>query len=417
MLRRPVDRATASLIGALGVVVFVFSWIALHYGFLGRGQFRDTPLYQSWGDAIVHHGLVPYRDFGVDYPPGALPVFVIPSLVAGPDHFWRFQQVFDLEIALAGIAMVAVVAFALAAQRVTVGRMAAGVALAAAAPLLVGSIMLSRFDLFPATLTAAAVAMLVVGRARIAFVLLGLVVVVKLYPVILVPIAIGYVWRRRGRREAMVCSALFVTVLAVGFIPFLVIAPHGVYSSLILHPSGSLQVETLGSSVILAAHQLFGTSVTRASPQLLVGTAPDLFSAYQKFAGAVLLVVILARFLRRRPEPEALVLACAASLTALVALGTLLSPQYLIWLVPIVAMLCGPRSLAAGALLATAMVLTHILVPHHYNRLVNDLAPTEIWLLLTRNLLLVALTALLVWPERRGRPVYIRLLSGSRPGD
>ena len=44
----------------------------------------DVPLYQSFGDRMVE-GEVPYRDFRVEYPPGSLPAFVLPSLVARAD--------------------------------------------------------------------------------------------------------------------------------------------------------------------------------------------------------------------------------------------------------------------------------------------------------------------------------------------
>ena len=46
------------------------------------------------------------------------------------------------------------------------------------------------------------------------------------------------------------------------------------------------------------------------------------------------------------------------------------------------------------------MVLTQVLVPHRYFELAFELAPTETWLLVARNLLLVTLVAVLLWPER-----------------
>jgi hypothetical protein len=94
---------------------------------------------------------------------------------------------------------------------------------------------------------------------------------------------------------------------------------------------------------------------------------------------------------------------------AFVAFGKVLSPQFLVWLVPLVPMLPGRRGLAAGALLIAALVLTQILFPHHYIQLAFGLAATETWLLVARDLLLVALVAVLLWPgERRGA-------AGARP--
>jgi uncharacterized membrane protein len=402
ILQRPAAWGTAPLIGALGVALFVASWITIHYGFFARGQVRDTPLYEYYGDATVH-GYLPYRDFGVDYPPGALPAFVIPSLWAGPSHFSRYQQLFDVEMALCGAVIVRLVGFVLERLNASTARIATGVAIAATAPLLLGSIMLSRYDLWPAMVTAGALAALVAGRARIAFALLGLAIAVKLYAGILVPVAVAYVWRRRGRREALVCAAALAAVLVACFGPFLVLAPHGLSDSLVRESSRPLQIETLGSSVLLAAHQVAGTTVTVTTSyrsQNLVGSIPDLLATLQTVAQAILLILILTRFLRRPPEPEALVLACAASVCAFVAFGKVLSPQFIVWLIPLVPMLRGPRSLRAGFLFVAVMVLTQVLVPHRYFKLVFDLAATETWLLVARNLLLVILAAVLLWPER-----------------
>jgi hypothetical protein len=83
-----------------------------------------------------------------------------------------------------------------------------------------------------------------------------------------------------------------------------------------------------------------------------------------------------------------------------VASGKVLSPQFLVWLVPLVPMIRGRRSLPAGALLVAVMVLTQVLVPHRYFKLAFALAPTETWLLVARNVLLVILVAVLLWPER-----------------
>src|SRR6266516_4060682 len=74
-------------VAVLVVSAFLVAFDALHYGFYTRKTLLDTPLYERYGDAIVHHGRVPYRDFAVEYPPGSLPVFAAPSLAAPAGHF------------------------------------------------------------------------------------------------------------------------------------------------------------------------------------------------------------------------------------------------------------------------------------------------------------------------------------------
>jgi hypothetical protein len=68
---------TSEALAASGV--FLICWGLVHTWFWGHGQIVDWPTYRGYGQAIVDHGQVPYRDFAVEYPPGALPVFVVPT--------------------------------------------------------------------------------------------------------------------------------------------------------------------------------------------------------------------------------------------------------------------------------------------------------------------------------------------------
>jgi hypothetical protein len=74
-----------------------------------------------------------------------------------------------------------------------------------------------------------------------------------------------------------------------------------------------------------------------------------------------------------------------------VAFGKILSPQFLIWLVPLVALV---PSVAAYTLLLTAMTLTHVWFPSRYGELVALEGVS--WIVLARNVVLLALFAVLV---------------------
>ena len=78
---------------AFAIVLFFASWALLHEGWFKRGQIVDTPVYQQYGDAMAR-GEVPYRDFSVEYPPGALPAFVLPALGHAGDEP-AFRQSFE----------------------------------------------------------------------------------------------------------------------------------------------------------------------------------------------------------------------------------------------------------------------------------------------------------------------------------
>src|SRR6476620_4337784 len=88
------EQAPALFVVTLAVAMFLAAWGTLHYGFYTHRLLLDTPIYEHYGDATLH-GKVPYRDFSVEYPPGALPVFILPSVLAGEGNFGTYTRLFE----------------------------------------------------------------------------------------------------------------------------------------------------------------------------------------------------------------------------------------------------------------------------------------------------------------------------------
>jgi hypothetical protein len=387
------------------IALFVVSWTLLHVGFYTHDQILDTPGYQRYGNAIVD-GEVPYRDFDLEYPPGALPVFALPG-IAEPGHDQDvspgFRRAFETLMWLCGAAALTAMAIVLGALRRRPAAIWGALAFAALAPLALGSVYLSRFDLWPAALTAAGIAALAAGRLRTGHSVLGLGAAAKLYPAVLIPLGFAFAWKRAGRREALACLALAVGIPLAIFLPFVVVSPGGVWHSLSVQLSRPLQVESLGASIVLAAHHAFGAGVTGETShgsQNLAGDGADAVAIASTIVQAAVLVWIFVGFARSGGSREALVRSSAAAVCAFVALGKVLSPQFLIWLVPLVPLVRGRRGLWATVLLGTALVLTQIWFPFRYFRLALDFEPGLSWLLLARDLTLVAVVATLVLPFR-----------------
>ena len=399
---QPADPRRAVVAAALAIVVFSGSWAALHRGFYRHRQIVDTPIYERYGDAMAN-GQVPYRDFGLEYPPAALPVFVVPSLLTHEGNFDGYRSGFEGEmLALGGLAILFVL-FMLLRLDASPLRLALALGLAAAAPLLLGSVVLSRFDLWPAALTAGALAAFLGGRDRLGSAVLGVAFAAKLYALLLLPLALTWVWRRHGPRAAAVCAAVFAAAALVCFLPFLVLSPHGVWDALTRQTNRPLQIETLGAGVLLVLHQVAGIGLTMRSShgsQNLAGAGPDALAAFQTVLQLAAIVWVWVWFWRGPPDRERLVRGAAAVVVAFVAFGKVLSPQFLIWLVPLVPLVRGRRGLAAGTLLAVSLVLTQLWFPYRYWDLVLHFRAFPSWLVLARDLVLVALYAVLIWPER-----------------
>ena len=390
--RRPESRQALAA-AALGLVLFFISFGILHTGPFDGYEIVDTPTYKAYGDAIVG-GQVPYRDFGLEYPPGALPMFALPSL--GPSDDYR--PAFEALVALCGAATIVFAVAALVAVGARPERLYAAAAFLGLAPLALGPVLLTRFDVWPAMLTVGALAALVSGRSRLAFAVLGLAVAAKLYPLVLLPIALLYLARRKGGRETALALAVFLLVLAVVFVPFAALAPDGLQASFERQTGRPLQIESLGSAALLAAQQLGGYEpeiVSSFGSQNLNGALPDALGTTLTALQVVAVVAVWALFAVRRGSREELVAGWAAALCTLVALGKVVSPQFLLWLVPLVPLVAGRRGLAASALLALAMVLTQLWFPSRYWDLVAA-EPGPVWLLVARNVVLVALAAVAV---------------------
>jgi hypothetical protein len=218
---------------------------------------------------------------------------------------------------------------------------------------------------------------------------------------VLAPIGLAHVWRTRGRSEAIRCGLVFLATVVVVFAPFVALAPGGVLHSVTRQTNRPLQIESLGSAVLLALHHLGGLGSLHESTshgsQNLAGPGVRVVAA---LSTGLQLAAIVAVWLLYRRGRLGLFAASAAAVTAFVAFGKVLSPQFLIWLVPLVPLVAGRRGLAACALLLAAMVLTQIWFPSRYWAFARGFREWEAWVVLARDLVLVALFAVLTTPAR-----------------
>jgi uncharacterized membrane protein len=352
-------------------------------------------LYQGFAEAVFD-GRVPYRDFFMEYPPGALAVF-LPPAAFGSDHY---NAAFKALMALCGVVTLVLVALLLARLDASVRRVWAGVLLLALSPIALGPISLNTYDAWPALLTVAALGLLLSGRPRAALALLGLAFAAKVYAVVLVPPALAFLWRTTGR--TMTCRALaaFAATAGVLVLPFLVLAPHGLAESFRAQATRGLQVESLGGSLLAAADRLGLYSATvvhrtgHAISYELVGSLPRAIAAASSVAQVLAVLLVVYLYLRGRDEPHRLAVSYAAALAGFLAFTRFFSPQYMVWLLPFVVLLAP----AVWLVTAAALVLAQVWFFHY--RDVFALGD-YVWLVVVRDLLVVALVAISLLSLRR----------------
>jgi hypothetical protein len=113
-------------------------------------------------------------------------------------------------------------------------------------------------------------------------------------------------------------------------------------------------------------------------------------------------VAVWVWYVRGPADRDRLVRAGAAAVCAFIAFGKVLSPQFLIWLLPLVPLVRGRRGLLASGVLAGALVLTQLWFPYRYWELALEFDPAASWLVLARDLTLVALLVVLTARARAG---------------
>jgi uncharacterized membrane protein len=378
---------------------------ALPYNhFRTHGGGGDVALYETYAKKLLD-GSIPYHGFFFEYPPLSLPALVAPKLTG-----------LDYAISLR-LLMWLLVAVSLGAVLATLRRLEAeplriwgAAALIGCSPALVGPILFERFDAWPAALLSVSLLLLTAGRWTSGSVFLALSVATKLYPIVVAPVAAGRVLAAAGSRVTARAAAAGVAAAAIVVLPFAAIGPGGLAYSYYVQFKRPLQLESLGASLLLGLDRLglYDATLQSGLAKELVGTTAGVVAV---LSSALQLAAVLAAvwwFWRGPRDAASMLTASAAVVASFVAFGKVLSPQYLIWLIPLTPLVARRVWPATMALTATAAGLTNLYFPWHYRgiREVTD----WVWVLAARNLVLIALTLVLLDQLRREasrEPVHV----------
>ena len=132
---------------------------------------------------------------------------------------------------------------------------------------------------------------------------------------------------------------------------------------------------------------------TGAATRDLAGSLPDALATITTLLQAAAVAAVWWLFARGARGPERLVVASSAAVTGFLVFNRFVSPQYVVWLIPLVLLIPGATGIAAVALVAAALVLAQIWF-FHYSHLFQLEGIS--WLVVMRDAVLLALYLLLV---------------------
>lgn len=303
----PTERIGRALpVGVGGAILFVVTALVPD----PPDEIRVAP-FDRFADAI-RDGHVPYRDFTVEYPPGSVTAVVAPLVLP-----FSYDTSFRVIQALCGAMLV--LATALLLRQSPMPRLVVTVALVALLPLLLGPVVVARYDLWPAALVAWALVALEAARVQVSGALVGAAVAAKLYPLAVLPALAAHASERSraSLRRLFVPLAAMLGALSLGFV---LVAPGGVAFGLSRQLGRGLQLESVGSSLVLVV-RWFGVSDPgvefTSGSQTLTGHVAQWTSFVVSLGGFALLAAFGVAVWRLRERVLDLRLSCA-TLVALV---------------------------------------------------------------------------------------------------
>lgn len=285
---------------------------------------------------------------------------------------------------------------------------------------LIGSWILvaGRFDAAPAACVVVALIAARRGRLTWAYVALALGVLMKLYPLALLPLFLIVSWRERRRQPLWRGPAAFVAI--VGAVEGLValISPASLLTPFTYMSARCVQVESIAATFASLWARVAGVEPdfpyafnSTCEVTAAIGTT-QLIALGLGVAGIALALALLWR------GRISLELASLLTLAALLVGSKVLSPQYLIWISPLIALAFGADTFA---LIGWSLVgaLTTACFPYAYNGSLTDifgLDPLTLieWTAGARNLLALALAGAACWRPLRPR-TQVELLAGETP--
>jgi uncharacterized membrane protein len=393
-----------------GIVVVAFC--LLHLLIFTRVFYSGGPDVEGYYQYAVKmsQGQVAYRDFSVEYPPGALVTFYLPYLAS--DNLQGYGTAFTFEMLLFDIVGLLLV-FGLGKKAgISPWTSLIGYTLAMVA---IGSIAVQRFDMVPAVITLGAVYAFSRGNYKTAWAILAIGTMTKLFPGLLAPLFLIYQWRRGGLRSMIPSVAMFAVVVLAISVPLLAVSSHGFISSFTVQSRRPLQLESTYSSLLV-----LGNSLGLISAQPIQGSISfDISSSLAGplahysfvFMGLGLLAVyglyyrncrkLVKSPARIAPDTAALADMLNYSFAAIVVLlitSKVLSPQFMVWLYPLFPLVSGRFRSAIWVIFLAASCLTWYIYPLHYYDLI-DTQQVAVDALILRNTMMV-FTAVLLLGEK-----------------
>jgi glycosyltransferase involved in cell wall biosynthesis len=369
------------------------------------GRMTDLEVHKNYAARIYLKQEIPYRDFVPEYPPLSLVFTTLPATIDGSLRL--YDGLFRGLCFLVDCGIWALLLVRFRQGKITAARLVLYVFGTTA----LGALLYDRVDLVLGAMLLVAATALRDGRDDSFYLALGLGIAYKLIPVIFVPMAVALEWTRPGRRiVAALLRLALPTVISCGVI--VALGGNRLSEMLDYHRDRGVQIESVPASLEMMAINLApqrDVEFRYGCHQLTTPWSRSLATAASVFLAAIVAGSVPIA-LRCQREAEGQTLLFAGVLTGALVCSKVLSPQYFLFLLPVLVVLPAARSRSAASvtwgLVVTIYCLTGAEFPWMYRALVK-LNPWAESLVIVRNGCLIALSIALfgrAWKHASGLP-------------
>ena len=362
-------------------------------------------LYHSVATRMAR-GMVPYRDFELEYPIGCLPQLFLPILAGTSVRAYRLAYIAEMLV----INALLLLALTWHVDR-REGRLEARRRLIwyLVSFLFIGRLIISRIDVVPALLMYLAALSWAARKPVLWGSLAALGGLVKVVPALVVlPALLGELARPRSTR--LVGTITFAVCSAVGLSLWYLLGHSGMVSAIRYHTERVLEIESVYAGLLMLVGRMggepFGVQWGHGSHEVVSSLSPAILGASRYIQLALLGISLIPL---ARSGIDRCLQCCGALTLAFIVTAPVLSPQYLVWVLPLILSVGGSLGRCVRPLYVLTCALTFLIYPALFYRSLIPPRLPGILLLNAHNLLLVGLWLLMCFGitgteggERRG---------------
>ena len=316
---------TIVLIVAVTIISYTNGWMDVNHYWDNINEWYDD-------------GLIPYKDYVFEYPPLSLLIFLIPRLFSWDLDSYHFMYAIFSMIAYIGISKLT-----LDLTKDDERLRPYIVLLLLLIPIFGIRFILTRNDIFAVAAIIISIWCYKNNHKRLAFILIGLGAMIKLYPILLIVPYLANEISRRDVKSFLECIIIIAATCVIIELPFMIDDFDSAFSYLSYHEDRPIQIESVVATFMYFAYLLGYTDlhyIESYGSDNMWGELPDKVAPYMNDVLSWSLIIVIAFLLiiaiwskkwDDNMKIRMFILTSLAMILTFIIFNKVYSAQYMLW--------------------------------------------------------------------------------------